>query len=390
MTPDVRRERDARRVLAVVAYALFMDYFIYGLIVPLAPAKVHFEAQMGMLYGAYAMGVLVATPLFAYLAMRVGYRLIMIIGVLLSASSVFLFCAASQFSLVVIARCAEGASAAASWTAGLALIAEYFAARRLKMMGLAMMGSTTGAALGPAGGSWLFSFGGLKLVMVVTMGMVALDALLRIFILPPGKDAPAKERELKALFLDKSVLVASLAVAAAAAGWGVIEPLWPNHLSLHGVSLKEVGILFTVATLSYGLAAPLVSWVSERTSIKTAICIGLLGMAASLPMLAFTNNLVLDGLFLCLIAIFFAFAINPPSAELADAVDRRGLHCYAAIYAVYNISYSLGMIGVDVFAASLANSLSLWQILVCLSGLLFLCVPLVVRLLQRSKAVGRG
>ena len=53
---------------------------------------------------------------------------------------------------------------------------------------------------------------------------------------------------------------------------------------------------------------------------------------------------VLSGAALCLVSIAFAFSLNPTSAELGNAVDRRGLSCYAAVYAVYNIAYSIGMI----------------------------------------------
>src|SRR5882724_13063633 len=82
-------------VLIIVAYALFMDFFIYGLLVPLAansPAKATTESQMGMMFGAYATGVLLATPLFGYLGDRLGCRRPMIIGVCLTAIATLLFC----------------------------------------------------------------------------------------------------------------------------------------------------------------------------------------------------------------------------------------------------------------------------------------------------------
>lgn len=56
MTSALTKLRDHRwTVLGIVAYALFMDYFIYGLIVPLgpySPAKVTSPSQLSMLYGA--------------------------------------------------------------------------------------------------------------------------------------------------------------------------------------------------------------------------------------------------------------------------------------------------------------------------------------------------
>jgi MFS transporter, DHA1 family, solute carrier family 18 (vesicular amine transporter), member 1/2 len=71
MTMSGRRAVLARlaahaRVVGVVAFALFMDYLIYGLLIPLtpySPAHATSEEELGLLYGSYSVGVLVATPL---------------------------------------------------------------------------------------------------------------------------------------------------------------------------------------------------------------------------------------------------------------------------------------------------------------------------------------
>ena len=71
----------SRIVSGVVAYALFMDYLIFGLFIPLtpySPAHATSEGELGLLYGGYSVGVLVATPLFGYLGDRIGYRRLMI------------------------------------------------------------------------------------------------------------------------------------------------------------------------------------------------------------------------------------------------------------------------------------------------------------------------
>ena len=54
----------SRTVVGVVAFALFIDYLIYGVLIPLtpyAPAYATGDEGLGLLYGAYAVGVLVAT-----------------------------------------------------------------------------------------------------------------------------------------------------------------------------------------------------------------------------------------------------------------------------------------------------------------------------------------
>src|SRR3954463_11438856 len=104
------------RVIGVVGFALFMDYLIYGLVIPLtpySPAGIGDGAGLGMLYTGYSAGVLAGTPLFGYLADRIGYRWLMIIGVVLSALTVALFGLAPNFTLMLLGRVLQGAAAAA-------------------------------------------------------------------------------------------------------------------------------------------------------------------------------------------------------------------------------------------------------------------------------------
>ena len=103
-------------VVGVVAFALFIDYLIYGLLVPLtpySPAIASSEEQLGLLYGGYSVGVLAATPLFGYLGDRIGCRRPLIAGVMLSAGALALFCLGPDFYLLLLGRLLQGAAAAA-------------------------------------------------------------------------------------------------------------------------------------------------------------------------------------------------------------------------------------------------------------------------------------
>ncbi|MBI3798423.1 MAG: MFS transporter [Deltaproteobacteria bacterium] len=149
-------------ILGVVTFALFLDYFLYGIVVPLtplSPAKVNSEEQLGLLYGGYAVSVLLVTPLFGYLGDRVGGRVMMICGVVLGASATILFGLAPNFSLLLAARLCQGAASAAVWTSGLALIAEHYTEKRVEMIGYAFTGSTAGSVLGPVVGGLMYRAG---------------------------------------------------------------------------------------------------------------------------------------------------------------------------------------------------------------------------------------
>ncbi|MGH7059059.1 MAG: MFS transporter [Stellaceae bacterium] len=368
--------------VGVVAFALFMDYLIYGLLIPLtplSPARATTEQQLGLVYGAYSLGVLAATPLFGYLGDRIGYRRPLIGGVALSAIALALCWLAPHFQLLLLARLFQGAASAASWTAGLALIAEHYSEARVKMMGFALMGSTAGSLLGPVIGGSLYEVGGYSLPFVVTGVLVALDAAACIFLLPHQQVVRKKSPDIWPLLSDRSVLVAAAAVALAAIGWGIIEPLLPAQLTRSGVTPGVVGLIFTAGSLAYGLSAPLVARASNHVPIRKLIAGGTAAMAVSLPFLSLYQGAVAAAIGLCVVSVCYAFMLNPTSAELGNAVDRRGMSCYAAVYAVYNIAYAVGQMAASSFASAASGHLSFFQTLLCISAALVVFIPLLLR-----------
>lgn len=382
-------------LVGIVSFALFMDYLIYGATLPLmafAPGGTMGEAQLGALATAYAFGTLAATPLFGWLGLRRGCRVVMLQGVALAGLATLLFVLAPDFSVLVAARLAQGAAGAALWIAGLALIAERYSGRRVEMMGYALVGSTIGAVLGPLLGGWLYDTGGYQLPFIVLLVLTIIEAALCLWLLPGKLAAPApgthdkSPGSMAALLLDKSVLVPAMAVALAAAGWGILEPLLPLHLLRAGeTGAGNIGTLFAVGTIVYGLAAPCVSWLCGRIGVRAVIVGGMVGMGISLPLLSVSDNFWFLLAVLCLIGIFFGMLINPTSAELGDAVERRGLTCYPVVYSVYNIAYAVGMIGTSSFAAAIAARIGFFFTLLLVSVALLGCAPLML-LATRTRA----
>jgi MFS family permease len=372
----------------VVGFALFMDYLIYGAVLPLmayAPGGALAEEQLGLLATAYAVGVLGATPLFGWVGENHGCRAAMIQGVMLSALATLLFALAPGFFVVILARVAQGAAAAAAWIAGLSLIAEQYSGRRVEMMGYALMGSTGGAVLGPLLGGWLYEAGGYTLPFFVLLVLIGVEALLCIMLLSPAAGDVQKSPGLLTILLDRSVAVPALAVALAAAGWGILEPLLPVHLAQLGdTGAKDIGLLFTAATVVYGLSAPFVSWLSHRIGVRWTIATGMLSMAATLPLLSASDSFGFILVALCLVGIAFALLLNPTAAELGDAVERRGFACYPAVYSVYNIAYCVGMVGTSALATAVAARAGFFMTLLLVSIGLLICAPLMLAATRRT------
>ncbi|MFM0515179.1 MFS transporter [Paraburkholderia sp. RL17-373-BIF-A] len=364
------------RIMGVVTYALFIDYLIYGLVVPLishTPIGTMSESNMAQVYGSYAVGVLSATLLFGYVGDRLGHRRLMMIGVLLSACGTLLFWWAPNYPLHMLARGLLGAASAGTWTAGLALVAERYRTKRVEMMGYALGGGTAGSIVGPLLGGLMFELGGYSLPFEVTGVLLALDVVLCFSLLPRDRPAMLASIPLRMLFSRGAILVPAIAVMLAAFGWGIVEPLMPQRLTQLGATPVTVGLTFTIATLAYGASAPLVSWTSRRLPIKRVVGGGAVAMAIFLATVGFAPDVILASAALCLLSVSFAFTLNPASAELGNAVDRLGIACYAAVYAVYNIAYSIGMMAANALASVVSEEIGFLYTLLTAGTVMLIC-----------------
>ena len=376
--------------LAIVAFALFVDYLVYGLILPLtpfSPAGVTADEKLSALAGGYAAGVLLATPLFGYLGDRAGFRVTMIAGAVVLALATLVFAFASNFEMMLAGRLLQGAAAAATWTAGLAFLALRYARDRARAMGYALMGSTAGSVLGPLLGGWLYGISGYQIPFFAVLSLIVLEVALLMLL---QRDDVSREPQTNALafLFDRSIIVPAFAVVLAASAWSILEPLVPSHLRRStGSGPAAIGAIFATATVVYGLCSPAVGAVVTRIGTIPTMLIGMLAMALALPSIALTDTLWSCGLALCFVSVAYALLLNPTSAELGDAVERRGANCYSAVYAVFNIAYSIGTIGSATLATTLLGRTNLLVVLLTVSGVLLLAVP-VILLIRPQKASG--
>lgn len=386
-------------ILFVASYILFVEEILYGMvgpITPTAPAGIKDEHMISTLYGAYAIGLIISTPVLGLVTDRVGRRKPMIIGTILLTLSAVLFCIGINREVMFVGRILEGMGAACVWTAGMALVAEYHVKNRVQAMGFAMLGATTGSIIGPLFGGEMCEWLGYRNAFIPAMITLFIGILLSIFLIPRGEKierVPWKKSidEMKGIVSDHAVLSAALAVALAAASWALMEPLFPMHLiHIANASTSTIGLLITISNLLYAFLAPMVGFVSDRVGVRNTAALGLLMTAVVLPLLALSPNIYAATTVLCLITISYAFTINPTSAELGDAVDRRGSKSYAVAYAVYNLAYSFGMIGVDTyieFVTDEAHKLQLLHILLIMSGLFLICIPIFTHKPKKKEPV---
>ena len=149
-----------KKALFVVTLAVFTDMFIHGMIVPILPIYAASlgisQTALGFLFGSYALALLITTPIFGMISDKIGRRGPMLWGILGLAATTLLFAFANTFWFLLLARILQGCAAAITWTAGLALLADFYPSEeRGQAMGIALSGQAIGILVGPSLGGWL-------------------------------------------------------------------------------------------------------------------------------------------------------------------------------------------------------------------------------------------
>src|SRR5262249_53418457 len=101
--------------------------------------------------------------------------------------------------------------------------------------------------------------------------------------------------------------------------------------------------------------------------------------ALALPLLHFVQGGVAAAAAVCLVSLCYAFMLDPTTAELANAADRRGMSCYSAVFAAFNVAYGVCMVATDVAAPAAAARLGFVQVLLGFSVALIVVTPLLWR-----------
>lgn len=341
-----------KKVLLVVGFAVFVDMLIYGLIVPILPSYAESlgasQTRIGLLFSSYALTLFVATPLLGMLADKVGRKGPLLWGMIGLAATTVMFAFATEFWVLVAARMLQGIAAAATWTAGLALLADvYPSEERGTAMGLALSGQAAGTLLGPTVGGWLFEWGGYKLPFLIAALLALIDALLRVSLLRQVSDTKA-ERFISPLRLLQSRAIWMIAgvVALGAAIPAILEPTLPLHLSRHlNASPGVIGLLFAVPTIAYALTTGMIGALSTKVGHAKTIAAGLMFIAIILPLNALPDMIWLQVVVLALLGIGMGTVLAPALPKLTDLSQQTvtGANAHGFTFAVYNTAYSVGM-----------------------------------------------
>ncbi|MCK9278196.1 MAG: MFS transporter [Methanoculleus sp.] len=337
-------------ILVLVVLVIFMDMMIYGLLIPVfpeyAPRLGVDESVIGVVFGIYAAMLLLFSIPMGLLSDRVGRRPLIVTGMLLLALATALFGFSTTVTHLIIARMVQGISAAATWSAGLALLADTCDPARLgERMGISLSAVGLGTVLGPVVGGLLFEYLGYTATFLIPAVLVASVGLLVLAV--PVRTCKQEDGRGRSEMLPRGSLfplaACAAAVVAVSGTYGVVDPYLPIYLhAAFAASPATIGLVFAVLAVAAAVAQPAAGRIYDRRGGSRSLIGGgllLSGVAIVAAMQAPTLVLVAVAVFA--LGVTLSCALVPVMPIMAGIYRDQGSQ--GAAYGMYNTFFSVGL-----------------------------------------------
>ncbi|HLY29828.1 MAG TPA: MFS transporter [Ktedonobacterales bacterium] len=357
-----------RRTAAQVTLlgAITLDTLLYGLVIPFLPGRAlalgAAPVEVGALFATYSAGLLLATPPAGWLTDRFGARGVLLFGLLLLVAATLLFAFAGDLPTLLAlpgvaglwllfgARAAQGMAAAITWTAGLALLAQlYPAQKRSAIFARVGLASGVGLLLGPPLGGALYTLGGFRAPFLFAAALALLDGVGRIIFLPGNAGMTRLAPEpgtTRSLLASAPFLIGLAAVVVSDLILTALDPTMPPLFTRqYGLTPLWIGLIFGGVVVIYSSAQSLAAVLTQRARPAVVIVVGLLLVTLGAFLLGNSDTLPATFVALGALGVAIAFVLIP-ALELLTTAGEAGRDPqripYGAIYALYNLAFSIG------------------------------------------------
>lgn len=368
-TPERRlpRIQGGTPLLLLVCLVIFVDSLGYGVVVPVLPLYAKnlgiSDFQLGLLFATYAIALLAGAIPFGMLSDRFGRKPFVLFGMFAMAGAFVFYAFATTYRMLIVARILDGLTAAATWSAGLALIGERFDEKALgEKYGYALTAMAVGSIAGPVIGGVLSDAAGYKSPFLFISGLCLAGGVAAFFLRerrgpkPTTVDQYRPERVrqgvikgmLAPILGNRLIMLACLVTMVTTVGFGLLEPMLPVRLSrTFDMSRTGIGLLFGMTMTFFGVLSPAVGRLSDRVGRKIPIVIGLVATAMVAPFLAVAPNVLLTYLLMGLYGVTAAFFATPSLPLVTDNISSAGPGAgggslFGTAFGVLNLFWSLG------------------------------------------------
>ena len=313
-----------RRLLVVVSVTVFVDTMLFSAIIPLIPGLADdydlskFEA--GLLVGAYGAGAMIGGIPAGLLAVRIGPKRTVVIGLLALAAATAAFALGSSPAALGSARFVQGIASAVTWSGALAwLTLTTPRERRGQLLGTVFSFAILGFIVGPAVGA-LGELTNIRGTFAV-IGLITLLLAVLTASLPAGPMDVRHPDALRRALHDISFLSAVWLSLVPALFFGLLDVLVPLALDSAGWGTIAIAATFIGAGLVEVALAPAIGGLSDRRGRLYPIRAGLLLLAATALAFAIVTPAFLVAVLVVGGALAASAIYTPSIALVADRAE---------------------------------------------------------------------
>ena len=265
-----------------------------------------------------------------------GRRMLLRVGVIAFGVPPFFYPFISDLNVLTLLRLFHGLATAIFAPSALATVAELYRERRGAALGTYTACTQSGALLGPFMGGYLaFAFGFSSAFLAA--GLFGCAAIVMFYSLRLSPPPPRlHDRGLASVWSEmwkgfsivarnRKVLVTSSTDAAKMIANGALMAFLPLYGVSVGLNAGEVGLLFTIQSLTSFISKPIMGRVSDRMGRQPLIMVGLLICAATFVSIPHVSELAL----LLVLSAGFGFGeavvSSSSSALVADSSEFKTL-----------------------------------------------------------------
>lgn len=251
--------------IAVVWMALFCDYLLMTVAVPVFPTLGASTFMTGVLFSAKAALQILTSPVVAMFVDTSGLSLL-IVGLLVEALSTLVFAATDTYWWWFAARAVQGVASANILAAGFLHVQRLHPGDEAAVgvaMGIVTTGIIFGVTVGPPMGGILYDVT-TALPFLVTAGLVGVAFLFSVAYycwvpqpeVPRRREAEAVSQVAYALLKDPHIMVTLAAVFIANAAISCLEGTLGDYLQRsEGFTTTETGLMYVITAVPTVIAA---------------------------------------------------------------------------------------------------------------------------------------
>lgn len=284
-----------RHTLLRLLLAGFLFWSSIAALLPTLPlyiaAKGGSPHQVGIVMGAFAVGLIASRSWLGRLADNRGRKITLLIGLAVAAIAPLFYIVSHSVPLLIAVRLLHGVSIAGFTTGFMALVTDIAPARhRGEIIGYMSLVHPIGVACGPSLGSWLQQTWGDNWLFGVASALAVLGLIVAVGARPvnviPETVPDSSSRQLFwRLLLSERLRIPTLVMLSVGLTFGTIATFIPLFISAEQMNLSA-GVFYTVASIASFIGRVATGSASDRWGRGIFISGSLMGYVVSMVLLS--------------------------------------------------------------------------------------------------------